>query len=549
MEKPTLPKGTRDFGPVTMGKRQFIFESIRTIFRKYGFLPLETPAMENLSVLTGKYGEEGDQLLFRILNSGDFLKEFREQIRLSDAQLKELFALIDTELGIEKIKPLNKIEAIVESVADKITFHSEVQKELLTGLIKLNKENFAEKIFSLYSDTSTRKEPVQVFTDQFNKLGVQLDGIHPSFLRDFISEKGLRYDLTVPFARYVVMNRHEIALPFKRYQMQPVWRADRPQKGRYREFYQCDADVVGTHSLICEAEIILMIREVFNLLGIGDYTIKINHRNILAGIAETLNATGKETELYTAIDKLDKIGANGVREELKDRGFEEASINRLFTLLTNRETNHDTLNFLSDTFKNSEKGLMGQQDLEEVLRLLSAYGTNDDHVQIDTSLARGLSYYTGTIFEVKINSVAIGSVSGGGRYDNLTQAFGSKEPLPGIGISFGVDRLYDAMEELGLFPKETRVSSKILICHMNKETIQYSLGILSKIREADIACEIYPDESKLKKQLDYANKKLVPYAIVIGMDEIKSGYLTFKDMGSGQQEQLTLEQIIQKVKQ
>lgn len=546
MEKPTLPKGTRDFGPAAMGKRQFIFDTIRSVFSKFGFLPLETPAMENLSVLTGKYGEEGDQLLFRILNSGDYLEEFRKTMTLAAAHLNELFLLITKELD-GKLKPLEQIEAIIESASDKLSYASNEQKRFLTEQIRNRKKDFAEKIFNLLNEPAKGKETAQQFADHFQQFSVPFSEIQSSQLRDFICEKGLRYDLTVPFARYVVMNRHEIALPFKRYQIQPVWRADRPQKGRYREFYQCDADVVGTYSLVCEAEIILMIRDVFGKLGINDYTIKINHRGVLAGIAELLEASGKETALYTAIDKLDKIGEKGVRDELKSRGFSEEGIGKLFTLLNRKGSNHDTLDFLSETFKNLQTGLKGSHDLSEVLQLLDGYGTNDEHVEVDTSLARGLSYYTGTIFEVKINNVAIGSVSGGGRYDNLTQAFGSREPLPGIGISFGVDRIYDAMEELGLFPTETQVSSRVLICHFNKETFRYSLGVLSRLRAAGIACEVYPDESKLKKQLDYANKKLIPYAVVIGSDEVSSGRLTFKDMISGAQEQLNIEDIIQKV--
>lgn len=454
MDKPTLPKGTRDFGPAVMAKRQYILDAIRQVFKKFGFLPLETPSMENLSTLTGKYGDEGDQLLFKILNSGDFLKD-----------------------------------------VDPRTLENKNSKELTTD----------------------------------------------------ISEKGLRYDLTVPFARYVVMNRHDITLPFKRYQIQPVWRADRPQKGRYREFYQCDADVVGTYSLLCEAEIILMIKEVFGRLSIDDYTIKINHRNVLEGVAEILGVTGQETALYTAIDKLDKIGARGVEEELVSKGFEKAMVDKLFTLLGIKGDNISKLKSLTKVFEKSKIGKKGTSDLDGVLRLLQQSGANDDHVEVDVALARGLSYYTGTIFEVKINNVAIGSVSGGGRYDNLTQAFGAKEPLPGIGISFGVDRIYDAMDELGLFPKETQVSSKVLICHLDKESMQYGLGVLTELRNENIESEIYPDQAKLKKQLDYANKKSIPFTIVIGSDEVKSGELMFKNMVTGVQEKLTKNVILEKL--
>lgn len=536
MEKPTLPKGTRDFGPAIMAKRQFIFDTIRNVYKKFGFMPLETPTMENLSVLTGKYGEEGDQLLFRILDSGDFLKDFKEEI---EKYLKSLFSLVKQKSG-QTIRPIDALEEIIKTAAQEITYRNDKLKSSFCHAVDSSSKSLAKNFGTLLNGNPNSAEALINSFDTQNLLIAELQ-------KDFIAEKGLRYDLTVPFARYVVMNRHEIALPFKRYQIQPVWRADRPQKGRYREFYQCDADVVGTYSLVCEVEIILMIREAFDQLGIKDYTIKINHRDALAGIAELLNAKGKETELYTAIDKLDKIGEKGVRDELKAKGFEDASLNDLFNFLSIAGNNYQKLDFLSGIFKKSTTGPKGEQDLRDILGLLASYGTDDNHVQVDTSLARGLSYYTGTIFEVKINNVAIGSVSGGGRYDNLTQAFGSKEPLPGIGISFGVDRIYDAMEELELFPKDTQVSSTVLVCHFNDETMRYGLGVLSALRQAGIASEIYPEEAKLKKQLDYANKKLVPYAIVIGTDEIKSGQLACKNMTTGVQEQLSVEQIIQKL--
>lgn len=454
MEKPTLPKGTRDFGPAVMAKRQFIFDAIRTVFQTYGFQPLETPAMENLSTLTGKYGEEGDQLLFKLLNSGDYLKD-------------------------------------VESS-------------------------------TLASKNSRSLTPE-------------------------ISEKGLRYDLTVPFARFVVMSRNEVTFPFKRYQIQPVWRADRPQKGRYREFYQCDADVVGTESLLCEAEIILMIKDVFKTLNIGDYSIKINHRGILNGIAGVIEASGKESALFVAIDKLDKIGEGKVREELIEKGFPEQNLTQLFEILNVKGSTAEKLNFLKSKFHGSDQGNKGIHDLEEVFRLLISLGAGDTHVDFDIPLARGLSYYTGCIFEVKINNVSIGSVSGGGRYDNLTQAFGDKEKLTGVGFSFGVDRLYDAMEELKSFPRHTQVSSRVLICHFDKESMAYGLRILTKLREAGIASEIYPDITKIKKQLDYANKKQIPYVMVIGSEEVSSGLIAFKKLETGEQEKFYLEQIIQQL--
>jgi histidyl-tRNA synthetase len=454
MEKPSLPKGTRDFGPVAMAKRQFIFDTIKKVFQKFGFQPLETPAMENLTTLTGKYGDEGDQLLFKILDNGDYLKE-----------------------------------------VDSSTLETRNLKRLTPA----------------------------------------------------ISGKGLRYDLTVPFARYVVMNRHEVTFPFKRYQIQPVWRADRPQKGRYREFYQCDADVVGTNSLLCEAEILLMIKEAMNNLGFTNYTTKINHRGVLNGIADLIGASGKETELFVAIDKLDKIGESKVREELMTKGFTADNLDVVFSILNKKGSNTEKIEFLLQQFKTVASGQKGVDDLKSVFDLLTNFGSNDDHVELDLSLARGLSYYTGCIFEVKINNVSIGSVSGGGRYDNLTASFGDKENLSGVGFSFGIDRLYDAMEELTIFPKETLLSSTVLLCYFDAASQAYGLKVLSALRSAGIASEIYPDQVKLKKQLDYANKKLIPYTIVIGDNEMNTGALAFKNMESGQQENLTTEQIIHKL--
>jgi histidyl-tRNA synthetase len=452
MDKPTIPKGTRDFGPAQMAKRQFIFDNIRKVFQKYGFQPLETPAMESLDTLTGKYGEEGDQLLFKVLNSGDYLKDV---------------------------------------------------------------------------DSS------------------QLETRNSKLLTSEISEKGLRYDLTVPFARYVVMNRGEITFPFKRYQIQPVWRADRPQKGRYREFYQCDADVVGTDSLVCEAEIVLMIKEVFKSLGIKEFTIKINHRAILSALAE-LTGSQNVSSLFVAIDKLDKIGEEKVKDELRSRGFEDKGIDSVFAILNFEGSTQQKIDFLRSKFSNSEKGKKGIADFEELLRLLQSYGATEQHVEFDISLARGLSYYTGCIFEVKINNVAIGSVSGGGRYDNLTGVFGLPD-VSGVGISFGVDRIYDAMEELSLFPKEAQATSTVMIAHFDDATLRYSLHVANKLRESGIATEVYPDVTKLKKQLDYANKKEIPFVIVIGSDEKESGVLTLKDMTKGEQEKLSVDEIISKL--
>lgn len=449
MEKPALPKGTRDFGPQVMARRLYLIAVIRTVFEKYGFQPLETPAMENLSTLLGKYGEEGDQLLFRILNNGDFLKEVPDET-LASRDLKRLTSLI--------------------------------------------------------------------------------------------AEKGLRYDLTVPFARFVVMNRNDLTMPFRRYQIQPVWRADRPQKGRYREFYQCDADVVGTDSLLCETEIVLMIQEVFSRLGVTDYSIKINHRDLLNTLAQKCGAAGRETDLFVALDKLDKIGREGVMDELRSRSFDAHTGHKLFELIeVSRDANG--LSRLQDLLP-----CRGTSELNNVLNMIARAGGNLTQVHFDAALARGLNYYTGCIFEVKINQVAVGSVCGGGRYDNLTQAFGSKEKLSGVGISFGIDRIYDALDELNLFPARTQAGAQVLVCHLDEAAFLEGLRLVQQLRSHNIASELYPDIVKLKKQLDYANKKNIPAVVVLGPDEVSRGVLTLKNMMSGVQETITLEQLIEKLK-
>ncbi|EOZ95212.1 Histidyl-tRNA synthetase [Indibacter alkaliphilus LW1] len=454
IQKPSLPKGTRDFGPSQMAKRNFILDTIKDTFKLFGFQQLETPSMENLSTLTGKYGDEGDQLLYKILNSGDFLKNVKEE------HLQE---------GVSAVLPL-------------------------------------------------------------------------------LAEKGLRYDLTVPFARYVVMNRNDITFPFKRFQIQPVWRADRPQKGRYREFYQCDADVVGTDSLICELEIILMIKRVFAKLGLTDYSIKLNNRKILTGLSEVIGESGREGELCVAIDKLDKIGWEKVQEELSQRGFSSASIEKLSPIIQLNQNNLSKLEFLKSFLASSETGLKGIAELEEVFGLLETYGENQSNIDFDVVLARGLSYYTGAIFEVKVNNVSIGSVSGGGRYDNLTGVFGL-EGVSGVGFSFGVDRLYDVMEELGLFPESNMDRTKVLISYFDEKGYAYGLMVLSKLRGAGISSELYPDQTKMKKQITYADKKDIPFVLVLGDNEISERKVSLKDLKTGIQELMDLSTAVEKLKQ
>jgi len=451
--KPSVPKGTRDFSPAEMAKRNFIFDTIKGVFRKYGYQQIETPSMENLSTLTGKYGDEGDKLIFKILNSGDFL----------------------SKVDAEKLTARNS----------------------------------------------------QLITSE-------------------ISEKALRYDLTVPFARYVVMHQNEITFPFKRFQVQPVWRADRPQKGRYREFFQCDADVVGSDSLLNEAEFVLIYDEALSKLGLKDFTIKINNRKILSGIAEIIDKADNIIDLTVAIDKLDKIGFDGVIKELLERGFTQSDIEKIKPVILLQGTNEEKLASLRSALSTSTTGLKGCEEIETVLNYLSVCKPQTAHCELDITLARGLNYYTGAIFEVKTNEVAMGSIGGGGRYDDLTGMFGLKD-LTGVGISFGADRIYDVMEELKLFPETTNHSTQILICCFDKDGEKYALPLLQQLRAKNINAELYPAGAKIKKQMEYANNKQIPYTILIGSDEMQSGLLTFKDMTTGEQEKLTAEQVLETI--
>lgn len=456
--KPSVPKGTRDFSPAEMVKRNFIFDTIKSVFRKYGYQQIETPAMENLSTLMGKYGDEGDKLIFKILNSGDF-----------------------------------------------------------------------------WAEAESRKQKAESFEYSSKSL------------TPVITEKALRYDLTVPFARYVVMHQNDITFPFKRFQVQPVWRADRPQKGRYREFYQCDADVVGSDSLLNEAEFVMIYDEALGKLGLKDFTIKINNRKILSGIAELIGKAESIIDLTVAIDKLDKIGLDGVMKELLERGFTEAEIEKIKPVILLEGSNIEKLESLRVALSNSAIGLKGCDEIETVLNYLSTGELIAAKVELDITLARGLNYYTGAIFEVKTNEVTMGSIGGGGRYDDLTGMFGLKG-LTGAGISFGADRIYDVMEELGLFPAQAAQTTRVLICCFDKAGENYALPLLRQLRREEINAELYPAGAKIKKQLDYANAKLIPYVVLIGSEEMESGMLTLKNMESGTQEKLNAEQIINLLK-
>ena len=450
-QKPSIPKGTRDFSPIEMAKRNYIFNTIREVFTLYGFQQIETPAMENLSTLLGKYGEEGDKLLFKILNSGDYLKD----------------------------APAEMLES--------------------------------------------------------------RDSVH---LTSRISEKGLRYDLTVPFARYVVQHRNELQMPFKRYQIQPVWRADRPQKGRYREFYQCDADVVGSDSLLNEVELVALINEVFHRFGVR-VVIKLNNRKILSGIAEVIGAPDKLIDITVAIDKMDKIGLDNVNAELREKGLTDEALAILQPLLTMSGTNDEKLSTLRTLLGNSAEGQKGIDEMQFVLEHAGELNLESE-VELDVSLARGLNYYTGTILEVKALDVAIGSITGGGRYDNLTGVFGMPG-LSGVGFSFGADRIFDVLNALDLYPADTLASAKVLFINFGEREASAALKHIMQLRAAGISAELYPDAAKMKKQMAYANERNTPFVAMVGEQELADGTIAVKDMTTGQQESLTIGQMIEKL--
>ena len=445
-QKPSIPKGTRDFGPVEMAKRNYIFNTIRSVYELYGFQQIETPAQETLQTLMGKYGEEGDKLLFKILNSGDYLS------KIEDSELTERNTL-----------------------------------------------RLASKI----------------------------------------CEKGLRYDLTVPFARYVVMHREELQLPFKRYQVQPVWRADRPQKGRYREFYQFDGDVVGSDSLLNEVELMQIVDTVFTRFGVR-VQIKINNRKILTGIAEVIGAADKIVDITVAIDKLDKIGIDNVNQELREDGLSEEQIQKLQPIIMLEGSNEEKLNTIAEVLASNETGLKGVEETRYILGFLTAL---NNEIQLDLTLARGLSYYTGAIFEVKALDTPMGSISGGGRYDNLTGIFGMPG-LSGVGISFGVDRIYDVLNALDLYPKDSLNTTQVLFINFGEQETAYCLPIINKVRASGIRAEIYPDSTKMKKQMSYANAKQIPFVVLAGESEMAAQKVTLKNMETGEQQLVTTEELI-----
>ncbi|MBO7427263.1 MAG: histidine--tRNA ligase [Paludibacteraceae bacterium] len=448
-QKPSIPKGTRDFAPIEMARRNYIFNTIKEVFRLYGFQQIETPAMENLSTLMGKYGDEGDKLLFKVLNSGDFLADVEQ-------------AELESRNSVKLIKK--------------------------------------------------------------------------------ISEKGLRYDLTVPFARFVVMNRDKLSFPFKRYQIQPVWRADKPQKGRYREFYQCDVDVVGSDSLMNEVELMQIVDEVYRRLGVN-VCIKINNRKILTGIAEVIGQADKIVDITVAIDKLDKIGLENVNAELAEKGIPADSIEKLQPIILLQGSNEEKLKTIREVLATSEIGLKGVEEISTILEHIQLLGI-ETKVELDLTLARGLNYYTGAIFEVKALDVQIGSITGGGRYDNLTGVFGM-EGVSGVGISFGADRIYDVLNQLDLYPAEMLQSTKLIFVTFGNEELKYAMQCLKQVRAAGIAAEVFPEPAKMKKQMGYADNKGIPFVAIIGDTEMKEQKIMLKNMATGEQNLVSVEEAIQ----
>lgn len=545
-QKPSIPKGTRDFNPEQVAKRNYIFATIKEQFERYGFQPIETPSFENSDTLMGKYGEEGDRLIFKILNSGDYFDDVKKGI---DATIRggSLFYREFIKANPDTID-WNRRDSRLEFVQE---FLKAIRNGNKNGTInKLPSEDVLQHVFSLIHSTYKKygdfdieergNELVMIYANVL--LNIKSNNITP-----IISEKALRYDLTVPFARYVVQYQNDITFPFKRYQMQPVWRADRPQKGRFREFYQCDADVVGSTSLWQEVEFVQLYDAVFNALGLKGTTIKINNRKILSGIAEVIGAKDKLIDFTVALDKLDKIGEDKVKEEMLDKGIPQAGIEALQPLFGLSGSFDAQTEQLKSILSTSEEGRKGIEELEFINQAISGLGLESANLQLDVTLARGLNYYTGAIFEVSApKGVAMGSIGGGGRYDDLTGIFGLKD-MSGVGISFGLDRIYLVLEELNLFPETITENIKALFINFGDQEALFCLKAIKALRSLNVKVELYPDAAKMKKQMQYADKRNIPYVVLVGEEEIKANEYTLKNMKSGEQEKLTLERLIDKL--
>ena len=552
-QKPSIPKGTRDFNPEQVAKRQYIFNTIRSAFETFGFQPIETPSFESSNTLMGKYGEEGDRLIFKILNSGEFLKSVDERFYTNISLIKELI-----HKGYSKLKQHLENDKILTSLyfADEEAFVSKIANfEIFDNkdykLFGFRKDYILLKVSKVFYDTNLG-ENLQLANRYVSSL---IKEISINYLKKVsskitpqISEKALRYDLTVPFARYVVQHQNEIEFPFKRYQIQPVWRADRPQKGRFREFFQCDADVVGSKSLWQEVDFIQLYDTVFTALKLEGITIKINNRKILSSIADIIGAEEKLIDFTVALDKLDKIGRKGVLEELERKEFSGEQISFLAQFIDLKHQYNSPLNKVDEILKNSAIGREGVNDLRKIFKYTEELGLNSN-LEFDATLARGLNYYTGTIFEVAApKSVKMSSIGGGGRYDDLTGIFGMKD-ISGIGISFGLDRIYLVLEELNLFPQTVNKNVDVLFINFGDKEALFSLKAVKELRSQRINAELYPDVVKMKKQMNHANKRSIPFVVLIGEQEINSNTYTLKNMFSGKQLKVSLQELIAQIKE
>jgi histidyl-tRNA synthetase len=570
-QKPSIPKGTRDFNPEQVAKRNYIFNTIRGVFETFGFQPIETPSFENSETLMGKYGDEGDRLIFKILDSGDYLPE--EDIRnisniypfLKSFFNKEHFQDFYMKFEIENV--LSNIESVQDKLSEINKKHISVNylkyidlclkinslKNEEADFINLLKRNYfdfiATKVFDIVWKFKVDYKNQLLWISNINLFpGKVISNYLSSKLSFRISEKALRYDLTVPFARYVVQHQNEIEFPFKRYQIQPVWRADKPQNGRFREFYQCDADVVGSDSLWQEVEFIQLYDTVFSALKLEGVTIKINNRKILSGIAEVIGASDKLIDFTVALDKLDKIGEEKVKEEMISKGISEAGISKLQPLFTLSGSFESQIDSLKSILSSSEEGIKGIEELTFINAAISELGLTTATLQLDVTLARGLNYYTGAIFEVAApKKVQMGSIGGGGRYDDLTGIFGLPN-VSGVGISFGLDRIYLVLEELGLFPETVTKSIDVLFINFGDKEALFSLKAIKQLRLQGIHAELYPDAAKMKKQMAHADKRAIPFVVLVGEEEVNSNTFTLKNMVSGEQSKLSLQNLILKIK-
>lgn len=561
-QKPSIPKGTRDFSPAEVAKRNYIFSTIKTNFEKFGFQPIETPSFENSETLMGKYGEEGDRLIFKILNSGEYFQNYSVVIKVYIQSIYKSIMLelsnklnTDTEVKLELLFNETFIKELVDDINKDFlndnklsSFYSKKLFKIVEDEIKyLRRSNILKDKILLSAlreckdcdpnSNSKVKRFVELSVDR--TLGKWFAELDSRDLTKQISEKALRYDLTVPFARYVVQHQNEIEFPFKRYQIQPVWRADRPQKGRFREFYQCDADVVGSNSLWQEVELVQLYDSVFSQLGLGGVTIKINNRKILSGIAEVIGASDKLIDFTVALDKLDKIGEEGVKKEMLEKGISETAIEKVQPLFNFTGTINEKIEKLAQLLANSDEGMKGVNELQFICDNVTTLGLQTAFLDLDVTLARGLNYYTGAIFEVAApKGVAMGSIGGGGRYDDLTGIFDAKNKMSGVGISFGLDRIALVMEEVGLFPDAVLATSKALFLNFGDKEALYAMKAIGKLRQKGIKVELYPDKSKIDKQFKHADRRGIPFAVIVGESEIEREEFGLKNLATGEQQKV-----------